>query len=135
MNKDRQDKPQQGVRLDKWLWAARFFKTRSVARDMVQSGKVQYNGQRAKPGKLVEVGAAIRIPAGWDVKEVEVLELCDKRQGAAIAQTFYRETAQSEAKRMENQAARKLQAFHSPKPDGRPDKKQRREIIKIKHQD
>lgn len=135
MSKGSQDKPQQGVRLDKWLWAARFFKTRSIARDMVQSGKVHYNGQRTKPGKVVEIGAMIRIPSGWDTKDVEVVELCDKRQGAAIAQTLYKETAESEAKRLENQAARKVQAFHSPKPDSRPDKKQRRQIIKIKHQD
>lgn len=123
------------VRLDKWLWAARFFKTRSIARDMVQSGKVHYNGQRAKPGKTVELGAMIRIPAGWDVKDVEVVEICDKRQSAPLAQKMYRETAESEQKRMDNHAARKLQAFHSPRPEQRPDKKQRRDIIKFKHQD
>ena len=65
--------------LDKWLWAARFFKTRAIARDMVQSGKVQYNGQRAKPGKHVELGAMIKVPSGWDNREIKVLGLSDKR--------------------------------------------------------
>ncbi|NMH60792.1 ribosome-associated heat shock protein Hsp15 [Alteromonas ponticola] len=124
----------ENVRIDKWLWAARFFKTRSVARDMVQAGKVHYNGQRVKPGKIVELGAMIKIPSGWDVKEVVVTMITDKRQGAPLAQQMYEETAQSLAKREENQIARKLSSFHSPKPEGKPDKKQRRQIIKFKHQ-
>lgn len=122
------------VRLDKWLWAARFFKTRSIAREMIQAGKVHYNGQRAKPGKTVERGAMIKVPAGWDIKEVEVLKTSDKRQSAALAQGLYQETDKSIAQREGNQAARKLSAFHSPRPDHRPDKKQRRQIIKFKQQ-
>ncbi|WP_333971604.1 ribosome-associated heat shock protein Hsp15 [Alteromonas mediterranea] len=124
----------QNVRLDKWLWAARFFKTRAIARDMVQSGKVQYNGQRTKPGKHVELGAMIKVPAGWDNREIKVLGLSDKRLSASLAQALFEETAESVTKREENQAARKLSAFHSPKPDHRPDKKQRRQIIKFKQQ-
>ena len=124
----------QNVRLDKWLWAARFFKTRAIARDMVQSGKVQYNGQRTKPGKHVELGAMIKVPAGWDIREIKVLGLTDKRLSAPLAQALFEETAESVTKREENQAARKLSAFHSPKPDHRPDKKQRRQIIKFKQQ-
>ena len=124
----------QNVRLDKWLWAARFFKTRAVARDMVQSGKVQYNGQRTKPGKHVELGAMIKVPAGWDNREIKVLGLSDKRLSAPLAQALFEETAESVTKREENQAARKMNAFHSPKPDHRPDKKQRRQIIKFKQQ-
>ena len=124
----------QNVRLDKWLWAARFFKTRAIARDMVQSGKVQYNGQRTKPGKHVELGAMIKVPAGWDNREIKVLGLSDKRLSAPLAQALFEETAESVTKREENQAARKLSAFHSPKPDHRPDKKQRRQIIKFKQQ-
>lgn len=122
------------VRLDKWLWAARFFKTRAIAREMVQSGKVHYNNSRSKPGKTVEVGAKVSIPQGFDVKEVLIELISDKRQGAAIAQTLYKETAQSIKKREENKAARLTQSFHNPKPDNRPDKKQRRELIKMKHQ-
>lgn len=124
----------QNIRLDKWLWAARFCKTRAIAREMVQSGKVHYNGQRAKPSKTVELGAMIKVPAGWDIREIRVLGLSDKRLGAALAQDLYEETAESVSKREENQAARKLNAFHSPKPDHRPDKKQRRQIIKFKQQ-
>ncbi len=124
----------ENVRIDKWLWAARFFKTRAMARDMVQAGKVQYNGQRVKPGKIVELGALIKIPAGWDVKEVVVAQITDKRQGAPLAQQLYEETPHSVAKREENQMARKLSSFHSPKPETKPDKKQRRQIIKFKHQ-
>jgi len=122
------------VRLDKWLWAARFFKTRAIARDAVQSGKVQYNGQRSKPGKGVELGAMIKVPSGYDVRDVEVMELCDKRRAAPLAQKMYKETAASMLKRQENAEARKANAFHSPHPENRPDKKQRRDLIKFKHQ-
>ncbi|WP_026376211.1 ribosome-associated heat shock protein Hsp15 [Aestuariibacter salexigens] len=122
------------VRLDKWLWAARFFKTRSLARNAIQAGKVSMNGQRCKPGKLVEVGATLRVPQGYDVKEVIVKALSDQRQGAPIAQQLYEETAQSLAQRESNQTARKLSAFHSPRPEHKPDKKQRRELLRIKHQ-
>ena len=133
MSKPTQSQQPENVRLDKWLWAARFFKTRAIARDMVQAGKVQYNGQRAKPGKAVEVGAMVLVPAGYDMKEVEIKGISDKRLSAPLAQELYTETDASVAKREENQLARKLSTFHSPKPDGRPDKKQRREIIKLKH--
>lgn len=122
------------VRLDKWLWAARFFKTRAIARDMVQGGKVQYNGQRSKPGRQVDVNATVTIPAGFDVKQVVVKGLSDKRLSAPLAQALYEETQESIAQRDKNSEARKLAAFHSPKPDRRPDKKQRRSIIQFKQQ-
>lgn len=122
------------VRLDKWLWAARLTKTRALARDLIQAGKVHYNGQKSKPGKIVELGALIKVPAGWDVKEVEVTGIEEKRQPAKLAELMYQETADSVAKREQNQLARKMQTFHSPKPENRPDKKQRRELIKFKHQ-
>jgi ribosome-associated heat shock protein Hsp15 len=122
------------VRLDKWLWAARFYKTRSLARDAVQSGKVQYNGQRSKPGKIVELGADIKIPQGFDLKDVVVQQVKEQRLGAPLAQLMYEETQASEKLRASNVKARKLSAFHSPKPDHRPDKKQRRQIIQFKQQ-
>ena len=122
------------VRLDKWIWAARLTKTRALARDLIQAGKVHYNGQKSKPGKIVELGALIRVPAGWDVKEVVVTGIEEKRQPAKLAEMMYQETADSVAKREQNQLARKMQTFHSPKPENRPDKKQRRELIKFKHQ-
>ena len=135
-NKESSSKQQsdQSVRLDKWLWAARFFKTRSLARDMIQAGKVQYNGQRSKPGKVVELGAVVTIPAGFDMKEVVIDQIKGQRQGAPLAQQMYTETEQSIAQRAKNAEARKLSAFHSPRPDSRPDKKQRRQIIQFKQQ-
>ena len=122
------------VRIDKWLWAARFCKTRAIARDLVQSGKVQYNKQRSKPSKVVEVGAIIQVPAGFDHKTVIVREVIGQRRSAQQAQLMYEETADSIALREKNTAARKLSIFHSPRPDSRPDKKQRRQIIQFKHQ-
>lgn len=122
------------VRLDKWLWAVRFCKTRAIARDLVASGKVQYNQQRAKPSRIVEIGAIIKVPIGPDEKVVEVLGLENNRQSAVKAQLLYCETEASLEQREKNTQARKLSAFYSPKPDSRPDKKQRREIIKFKHQ-
>lgn len=122
------------IRLDKWLWAARFFKTRSLARDAVQSGKVQYNGQRSKPSKIVDLGVTIKVPQGYDVKDIVVLQLKEHRQGAPLAQLMYQETEESKERCAKNAEARKLSAFHSPKPDSRPDKKQRRQIIQFKQQ-
>jgi ribosome-associated heat shock protein Hsp15 len=100
----------------------------------VQSGKVQYNGQRSKPGKIVELGASIKIPQGFDLKDVMVLQIKEQRLGAPLAQIMYEETQASENLRASNVEARKLNAFHSPKPDHRPDKKQRRQIIQFKQQ-
>lgn len=122
------------VRLDKWLWAARFYKTRSLARAAVQSGKVQYNGQRSKPGKIVELGASIKVPQGYDLKDVHILQLKEQRLGAPLAQLMYQETPASEKQRASNAEARRLSVFLSPKPDHRPDKKQRRQIIQFKQQ-
>ena len=81
------------VRLDKWLWAARFYKSRSIARDQIDGGKVHYNGQRSKPGKQVEVGALIRFWQGQDEREVRVLALSEQRKSAPLAQQLYEETA------------------------------------------
>lgn len=122
------------VRLDKWIWAARFCKTRSIARELIQSGKVTYNGQRAKPSRAVEIGAIVKLPTGFDSKIVVIEQINDKRQSASLAQAMYTETADSIDARMRNAQARKLSIFHSPRPDSRPDKKQRRQIIKFKSQ-
>jgi ribosome-associated heat shock protein Hsp15 len=122
------------VRIDKWLWAARFCKTRAIARELVQSGKVQYNKQRSKPSKVVELGATIQVPAGFDHKTVIVKEVHGQRRGAPQAQLMYEETEESIALREKNAAARRLSIFHSPRPESRPDKKQRRQIIRFKHQ-
>ncbi|EGR2468213.1 ribosome-associated heat shock protein Hsp15 [Vibrio cholerae] len=118
------------VRLDKWLWAARFYKTRSLARNMVEGGKVHYNGQRAKPSKLVEIGAQITLRQGHDEKTVIIEKISDQRRGAPEAQQLYRETAESITKRERNDMMRQL----NPSPDRRPDKKQRRDLLKFIHQ-
>jgi ribosome-associated heat shock protein Hsp15 len=121
------------VRLDKWLWAARFYKTRAIAREMILGGKVHYNGQRCKPSKIVELGASIKLSQGFDEKVVTIEKISDQRRGAPVAQTLYKETQESVSKREENAWARKNNAFFSPSPENRPDKKQRRELIKFKH--
>ncbi|ALU43904.1 ribosome-associated heat shock protein Hsp15 [Pseudoalteromonas rubra] len=120
------------VRLDKWLWAARFYKTRTIAREMIQGGKVHYNGQRCKPSRMVEAGAVIKLAQGFDEKEVTVLQLMEKRQSAPIAQTLYEESAASLEKRAQNAIARKNNSFFAPRPEHKPDKKQRRELLKLK---
>ena len=81
------------IRLDKWLWAARFYKTRAIARAMIEGGKVRYNVQRSKPGKIVEVGALISLWQGDEEKEVAVLLLDEQRRSAPQAQLMYQETA------------------------------------------
>ncbi len=120
------------LRLDKWLWVARFYKSRAIARAMIEGGKVHYNGQRSKPGKQVEVGALVRLWQGDDEKEVQVLQLAPQRRGASEAQLLYRETEQSELKRQKMAEARRLNSLYSPHPDSRPDKKQRRDLMRLK---
>ena len=122
------------IRLDKWLWAARFYKTRSIARDMVQGGKVHYNGQRCKASKLVELGALLSIRQGDTNKQVCVDALSEQRRGAPIAETLYTETQESVKKREEYQILRKLSLQNAPHPDRKPNKKQRRELIQAKIQ-
>ena len=124
----------EGVRLDKWLWAARFYKTRTIAKTMIEGGKIHYNGQRAKVSKIVELGALIKLRQGNEEKEVEVLALSDQRRGAPDAQLLYRETETSLKKREEIAWARKNNAL-SPHPDHRPNKQERRNLLKFKHQD
>ncbi|EKN6096079.1 ribosome-associated heat shock protein Hsp15 [Yersinia enterocolitica] len=122
----------ESVRLDKWLWAARFYKTRAIAREMVDGGKVHYNGQRGKPSKLVEINAEIRLRQGNDERTIRVLALHHQRRGASEAQVLYEETEASIANREKVAQARKLNALTMPHPDRRPDKKERRNLIKFK---
>lgn len=122
------------VRLDKWLWAARFYKTRTLAKEMIDGGKVHYNGQRTKPNKIVEVGATLKLRQGNEEKEVVILALSVQRRGAPEAQLLYRETEQSLTNREKLAMARKMNALSMPHPDRRPDKKERRDLLKFKHQ-
>ena len=121
------------MRLDKFLWAARFAKTRSVARDLVQSGKVTVNGQKVKPAKTVQVGDVVKCPRGNDVYEIEILALSEQRRSAAEAIKLYQETAESQTKREAQAELRKLNALYNPHPDTKPDKKQRRDLLKFKN--
>ncbi|EJD6509563.1 ribosome-associated heat shock protein Hsp15 [Providencia rettgeri] len=121
------------VRLDKWLWAARFYKTRAIAREMIESGKVHYNGQRTKPGKIVELRALIKLRQGNDERTVEIIEISSQRRGAPDAQRLYCETTESIAQREKLTQARKMNALTMPHPDRRPDKKERRTLLKFKH--
>ena len=116
------------VRLDKWLWAARFFKTRALAKKAIDGGKVHYNGARAKTSKAVEVGALIRVPQGWDIMEVEVLSLSEQRRGAPEARTLYQETTDSQERRAREAESRRLANQAMRHPLKRPDSRDRREI-------
>jgi len=127
--------PVQDVRLDKWLWAARFYKTRALAREMIEGGKVHYNGQRSKPGKVVELNAMLTLRQGNDERTVIIKGITEQRRPADEAVTLYAETAESVEKREKMAQARKLNALTMPHPDRRPDKKERRDLMKFKHGD
>lgn len=124
--------PDEAVRLDKWLWAARFYKTRALAREMIDGGKVHYNGQRSKPSKTVEVNAVIKLRQGNEERTVIVLAVSPQRRGASEAQLMYQETEASMTNREKVALARKMSALTMPHPDRRPDKKERRDLIKFK---
>jgi len=124
------------VRIDKWLWAARFFKTRGLATEMVSGGHVQLNGERIKASKAVQIGDCLQIQRGHECYSITVTGLAEKRGSATVAQSLYHETEQSIAARDEQKQLRKLHAASSPAPNKRPDKKARRHIIRfIKRED
>lgn len=93
------EKPTETVRLDKWLWAARFYKTRALAREMIEGGKVHYNGQRSKPGKIVELDAILTLRQGNDERTVRIIGITEQRRPASEAVNLYEETAESIEKR------------------------------------
>ncbi|TBR43941.1 ribosome-associated heat shock protein Hsp15 [Marinomonas agarivorans] len=119
------------VRLDKWLWAARFFKTRSLCKDAIDGGKVTYNGAKGKASRNVEVGATLTLRLGWDERTVVVKALSEQRRGAPEAQKLYEETQESIEKREKRALERKslggrIMAEHKP------NKKERRNIAQLK---
>jgi len=116
------------LRLDKWLWAARFFKTRSLAKKAIEGGKVHHEGQRVKVSKEIQMGDFLTISQGGDEKKVVVIALSDKRRGAQEAQRLYSESSDSIAKREANAIQRKAQNAAFAHPLKRPTKKQRRQI-------
>lgn len=121
------EKDDDKVRLDKWLWAARFFKTRALAKAAIEGGKVHCRGERCKPSKEPKVGDQLAIRIGFDERTVVIRALSAVRRGAPDAQTLYEETPQSLAAREEAAAQRKAGAL-GMQTDGRPSKKQRRQI-------
>jgi len=125
----RDDDPAQArMRLDKWLWAARFFKTRALAQEAIETGKVRHDGERCKPAHTVRVGdtfAIVRENLTWNV---EVAALADQRGSAAIAAHLYREDPESIATRVRLIEERKLALVNAPQMKGRPTKRQRRKI-------
>lgn len=118
------------VRLDKWLWAARFYKTRSLATEAIKGGRVHVNGARVKPGKAAVAGQRITINKAPQRFEVEILAVSDKRGNFTLAQTLYRETADSIAQREHEAQLRKLanQTVISNNFKGRPTKRNRRQM-------
>ena len=129
------EKPVEAVRLDKWLWAARIYKTRALAREMIEGGKVHYNGQRSKPGKVVELNATLLLRQGNDERTIVVKGITEQRRPASAAVALYEETAESIEKREKMALARKMNALTMPHPDRRPDKKERRDLMRFKHGD
>jgi len=117
-----------GVRLDVWLWAARFFRTRSLARQALDNGKVDVDGQRAKPARLVRVGDQLKIVRGEESFEIEVQALADTRGPASVAQRLYAENETSRARREAERASRAAQRAGYQAPQGKPDKRARRLI-------
>lgn len=116
------------VRLDKWLWAARFFKTRALAGAAVTGGKVHLGGHRIKPSRNVKIDDCFEIQRGYERFEVIVTAISDRRGSAVEAQDLYHETDASVARRAGEAEKRKLAALAQPRSEGRPDKKQRRQI-------
>ena len=118
----------QTVRLDKWLWAARFFRTRALASAAVSGGKVHCGGSSLKPSRAVKPGVCLEIRRGYDRYEIIVTAVSEQRGPAASAQLLYRETEASVVQREAEAQKRKLAMMARPHSEGRPDKKQRRQI-------
>jgi ribosome-associated heat shock protein Hsp15 len=120
------------VRVDKWLWAARFFKTRSLATRACELGRIQSNGQPAKAAREVRVGDVLHVTNEGGVFQVEVLALSEMRGPASVAQTLYRETEASRELRLKVAAERKAMKQFEQLPEGRPSKRDRRRIIQFR---
>jgi len=120
--------PQPGVRIDVWLWAARFFKTRSLAKQAIETGKVEIGGQRAKASRAVHVGEAVVVVRGQERFEVEVRGLSDTRGPAAVAQALYVESEASRERRAAERAVRAAERAGYQAPETKPDKRARRLI-------
>ena len=120
------------TRIDKWLWAARFFKSRSLAAKACELHRIESNGQPAKPSRDVRIGDRLKITNDSGIFTVEVLLLSDIRGSAAMAQTLYQETQASREQRLKVAAERKAMREFEQLPAGRPDKRDRRRIIQFR---
>ncbi len=120
------------LRIDKWLWAARFFKTRSLAKAAIEGGKVQVGGQRVKVSKEIMVGDQLRVRQGWDEKDIVIVALSDQRRGAPEASQLYQETDESIARREAEAVARKAAGGMIERPIKRPSKRERRQIHRFR---
>jgi len=118
----------QRTRLDKWLWAARFYRHRDLAREAVEGGKVLYNGQRSKPGRAVEPGALVRIQRDREVVTVRITALAERRGSAQDASALYQETAESQQERQQAAELNRALRMSQMPPARRPNKRDRRRI-------
>lgn len=122
------------LRVDKWLWAARFYKTRSIAKAAIEGGKVHLDGQRVKVSREITIGEHLTVKQGWDEKEVVVKGLSDQRGPAPIAQTLYEETAASVVRREREAQARKAAGGATARPTQKPGKHERKALEKLRKQ-
>ena len=123
---------QNSVRLDKWLWAARFFKTRALASAAVSGGKVHVDGARSKPARSVMAGNRLTITLGSDTMEIVILAVSEKRGPAPTAQALYAETDESRMRRLESAEMRRINNLTVARPRNRPDKRDRRRLLRQK---
>ena len=124
-----------GTRIDRWLWAARFFKTRSLAKKAVEGGKVQVESQRAKPSKELQINQTLQIRRGETTQTVVVKAPSEQRGPAVQAQTLYEETAESIELRELHRSSRRMERAGLTVPSGRPDKKDRRALAQLRDLD
>ena len=122
------------LRVDKWLWAARFYKTRSIAKAAIESGKVHLDGQRVKVSREITIGERLAIKQGWEEKEVIVKSLSDQRGPAPVAQMLYEETPESTQRREREAQARKAAGGAMARPVQKPGKHERKALEKLRKQ-
>ncbi len=122
------------TRLDRWLWAARFYRTRAQAKQAIEGGKVRVAGARAKPSRILRIGDELTITRGDDQMDIGVVGLSEHRGGAPQAQLLYAESAASQARRAQEKEQRRLSKHAFIAPSGRPDKRDRRALSRLKSQ-
>ena len=122
------------LRVDKWLWAARFYKTRSIAKAAIEGGKVHLDGQRVKVSREITIGERLTIKQGWEEKEVIVKSLSDQRGPATVAQMLYEETPESAQRREREAQARKAAGGAVARPIQKPGKHERKALEKLRKQ-